>query len=154
MNTRLHPITVAGSRWCVQSSNSSSLLTWLSDMNLAPTWRWLWTNSLAQRSPNKTFMRNTSCISKWQYKQPCCCCQSLAQQMTLIHAPRLIKISMEKRHKPQVIHLYRAQVQQLLLYSTIGGGFNFKKYQHWKIKYEKFRKNELKWQYNKTKNSH
>lgn len=29
---------------------------------------------------------------------------------------------MEKRHKPQVIHLYRAQVQQLLLYSTIGGG--------------------------------
>lgn len=39
---------------------------------------------------------------------------------------------MEKRHKPQVIHLYRAQVQQLLLYSTIGGGggVNFKKYQH------------------------
>lgn len=29
---------------------------------------------------------------------------------------------MEKLHKPQVIHDHRAQVQQLLLYSTIRGG--------------------------------
>lgn len=63
MNTLLDPLTLAGSQWCIKLYNRSWMVTWLSDMNLHPTWRRLWTNSLVQSLPNKTFIRNSSCFS-------------------------------------------------------------------------------------------